>query len=221
MNIADILQNIEFVKKVLSNYIQTNLISSSVDEISWRNYRPGVFNNHYYPLEYQWLLDNGQYSILLRNGAFFQFYYKFDGKGLRYAKLALYPRPIPSFAKSDDITALAEKSFDMDDLSLSEYLMNVVEEIDQTNIVPPNTSHVRFDFDREVNSHEISQLQFGGVNEVRIPANFFPIPYSFVELMASALDGVDIHPHLPAGSHSINKVLRKLECDRLISLAHS
>lgn len=220
MKIADVLQSLELIKQSLSQNIQNDLVRHSKEEVSWIGYRHGIFKNQYYPLEYQWLLDNRQYSYLLSNGAFLQFYYCFDDEGLLSGRAALYPRPIPSNCTEEEIWEAAESSQDMDN-QFSEYLLNVVEEIEMTGIIPPNTSHIRFDYDRKATSHEQSHLQFGGINDIRIPSDFFPTPYAFIELISDAFDGLKINTPTHARAHSTNKALRDLVCGSIISLSHA
>ncbi len=220
MKIADVLQSLELAKQSLSQHIQNDLVSYSKEAVSWIGYRHGIFKNQYYPLEYQWLLDNRQYSYLLSNGAFLQFYYCFDDEGLLSGRAALYPRPIPSNCTEEEIWEAAESIQDMDG-HFSEYLLNVVEEIEMTGTIPPNTSHIRFDYDRKVTSHEPAHLQFGGINDIRIPSDFFPTPHAFIELISDAFSGLKFNISNQARAHSANKALRNLACERIINLSHA
>ncbi|MDQ5769628.1 DUF2290 domain-containing protein [Thiothrix subterranea] len=220
MRVADISQSLEFVKNLLSDCLQSDLVLSSDRLVSWRGYKCGIFKDQYYPVEYQWLIDHHQYSYLLRDGSFFQFYYEFGRDGLNKARAAFYPRPISSNCKKEDIYGVAEACLDANDESLSEYLLNIVEEIERTGIVPPNTSHVRFDFDKEVTSHEVSHLQFGGIGNLRIPSDFFPTPLAFVEFISDLITDCNMSFQPSARSHSVNKALRNLVCNRVIGLKH-
>lgn len=220
MNIADVVQSLELVKQSLADGIQVDRIAKSANEVSWFGYRAGIFKNQYYPIEYQWLIDNGQYSFLLKDGSFLQFYYCFDGQGLKSGCVALYPRPIPSKVTEEEIYLTTEAALDMEDDSLSEHLMNIVEEIEQNDMIPANTSHIRFDFDRKVKTHEVSHIQFGGFNEARLPADFFPVPYAFVELISNVFTGFTFSVKSGARSHASNKALRNLSYDSLVGLIH-
>jgi hypothetical protein len=221
MKHADVTQSIEHIRSALSAWIQADLVVISKQEISWRDYRTGVFSNEYYPLEYQWLLDHRQYSFLLRDSSFLQFYYAFDDAGILSARAALYPKPLSIKVSEDELFNAAEIAQDMEEQELSDHFLNVVEEMEKRSIYPSNTSHVRFDFDREVRSHSKAHIQFGGLNDVRIEADFVPMPYAFVEIIASAFQGFQLSHDAKAQAHSRNKALRKVEHGCLIHLAHT
>lgn len=221
MTLADVTQSIQHIRSSLTAWIQADLVVVSKSDISWVNYRPGIYSNEYYPLEYQWLLDNRQYSFLLRDGSFLQFYYAFDDEGLLSARAALYPKPLPSKIVEEDLFTVAEAAQDMEEYDLSDHLLNVVEEIEKNSKYPSNTSHVRFDYDRKVKSHSKAHIQFGGLNDVRVEADFVPMPYAFVETIASAFCGFQLLQDTHAQAHSRHKALRKVAHGCLIHLAHT
>ncbi len=220
MNLAEITQSINYVVTGLKNSIQLNLIKTNTNSVSWADYRAGIFKNTYYPLEYQWHLDNHQYSLILSDQSFFQFYYLFDSEGLKSARLAYYPKPISTVDSLDDHISAAESALYMEEEDLSNHLLNVVEEIENNSIYPSNTSHFRFDFDRGARSHEPAHLQFGGVNDIRLPANFFPLPYSFVHLVGSSFKQGKFTAEASAFSHSKGRQLVTENINCLIALTH-
>jgi len=221
MTLGDIAQSLNLTITALSGFIQANNVDRTPDQISWTGYKTGIFKDQYYPLEYQWLLDKRQYSLLLRDSSFLQFYYEFDAKGLLKARAAFYPRPIPSKGTAQELGEALDLAAEMEDESLFDHLMDVVEEIEKTQATPPNTSHVRFDFDRSATSHEVSHLQFGALGKLRVPADFFPTPYAFLKLIAGALENIPIGEDPPSRTHAENQALRNLKCNGMISLAHS
>lgn len=150
--------------------------------ISWYGYQPGMSRNAYYPMEYQRLLDNQQYSLLLSDGSFFQFYFLFVKQDLAAARLAYYPRPLSTDETQEDMFSSAEEALDREDVTLYEHLYNWVELMDVGITSPANTSHIRFDYDPTAGSHSSSHLQFGAIQKFRIPADFVPQPLAFVEL---------------------------------------
>lgn len=222
MNFNKACQGLNFVKKHLSNIIQvdnTSIIRSD-KTISWNNKKPGIHKNNYYPLEYQYILDSQQYSFLLYDSSFFQFYYHFDSDDTLYhARLAYYPRPINSKDSYKELFDEAENALERDDYNLSEHLYNITELIEIKKQHPSNTSHIRFDFDKKVQSHSESHIQFSGIQELRIPANFFPLPLSFVQLCESIYLDKNLRLNKKDLQFDRNNILKSLnDIDQIISL---
>lgn len=195
-------------------------INQDAKNITWANRIPGIENNAYYPFEYQFCVDNQQYSVLLTDGSFFQFFYDFSADGeLEAARLAYYPCPIPTTADADELIIGAENAVDREDDFLFQYLYNWVDILEATRKGPVNTSHVRFDYDKRTTAHEPAHMQFGGINNLRLPASFYPLPYAFVELISSIIDncGVCSAPHL---GHARNNFLPLPEVLGIISLSN-
>jgi hypothetical protein len=165
-------------------------ISSGNKHISWQGRKSGIQKNVYYPLEYQYLLDNQQYSLLLSDGSFFQFFFQFSQSDkLKSARLAYYPRPVKTIDLSEDLLAAAESALERNDDEFYEHLYNWVELLETDIGNPANTSHLRFDFDEAVNTHCKSHIQFGAVQELRIPSDFYPQPIAFIQLCGSMISG--------------------------------
>lgn len=185
--------------------------------ITWLDRQTGIQKGVYYPLEYQFLVDRQQYSLLLADGSFFQFFYRFDANDLlQEARLAFYPRPISTAEEAQELMGAAEAALDRDDEMLYEHLYNWTELMEQSR-APSNTSHLRFDFDRGATAHSQSHLQFGGVQELRVAADFYPQPLAFVQLCEGLLKGVD--PLNPAGlGFERNNCLRLARWPQVISL---
>lgn len=174
----------ENIRKYLSKIIQADMIcyETKAKTISWSGREPGVLSNTYYPLEYQKLIDRRQYSILLSDLSFFQFYYRFDdNEKLLSARLCFYPSPAP--LESQDLEDIREAILYSDPLEHDDYIYNHIERLEEFEIEPVNTSHIRFDYDSSATSHEPSHMQFSGVNELRLPANFYPLPTTFIEMV--------------------------------------
>lgn len=185
MNYAMAKQAVLNAKDFLKAITQVDCIScqSQSKTITWSGRKPGILKNVYYPIEYQYLLDNHQYSLLLSNGSFFQFFYEFDQNDtLHKAKLAFYPKPISTSDTVQTLSDAANDALDRDDEILFDHIFNWVEYMEIENKSPSNTSHVRFDYDKEVTSHSKSHIQFSGVQEFRVPAEFYPLPLTFIEL---------------------------------------
>lgn len=217
MNNSDVRQSLNYVVELLSPVIQLNLIEYDAGLISWRNRQPGIYNKIYYPLEYQKLVDKQQYSIILKDGSFFQFYYFFDRKTLTSAKLAFYPVPIGCESNIDELLDVADTALEREDESLFQHLYNWNDLLTAGKHYPINTSHIRFDYDTSAQTHEPSHLQFGGINQLRLPADFFPLPYAFVHLVSQLIEGC-VEPITHHVNHAINNKLPLNATNSIISM---
>lgn len=192
MNFSLVQQSLNHVEALLKPVTQQKLIEFKEREkvISWTNRKPGIYNEVYYPIEYQCVIDARQYSLLLRDGDFFQFFYEFDAKtgNLKKAKLAFYPSPIDCRNSLDDLNEAAEFAFDHNE-ELYNHLDNWISLLEIKKYFPANTSQVRFDYDSTVTTHEKAHLQFSSVNKLRLPADFFPLPYAFVLMVSDLING--------------------------------
>lgn len=197
MNFARLLQGVNNVTTFLNQMglIQINniVIDRNRKLVSWSNYQPGVMRNSGYPLEYQFLIDNQQYSYLLRDGSFIQLYFEFDDKDcLILGKQAFYPRPIPIRDQEDILWQAADEAADRGDDDVSKYLLNWLEMMElQPSFFPANTSHLRFDYDSKVTVHCKSHLQLGAIQEFRLPADFFPQPMAFIQLCQCMIPDIE------------------------------
>ena len=176
MRFAKTCQGLENAISHLTGIIQTNLVikNTQTKTISWIGRKPGIIKGVYYPLEYQFLLDTQQYSLLLSDGSFFQFYYSFDASDkLEKACLTYYPRPISTRDTVDELLDAAEEAIERDDEQLYEHLYNWTELLEIKQKAPSNTAHIRFDFDRDVTSHCQSHIQFSGIQELSITHKYY------------------------------------------------
>lgn len=192
MRFAQAQQGLNNASTFLAQATQVNNIQVIGREktISWIGRKPGIIKGSYYPLEYQYLLDTHQYSILLSDGSFFQFYYQFDEEEvLKSARLAFYPKPLSTKDNIDQLIDAADGALEKDDQELYEHLYNWTELMEIKDITPSNTSHIRFDYDHSATSHSPSHLQLGGIHEFRVSANYFPQPLAFVQLCEMSYSG--------------------------------
>jgi hypothetical protein len=221
MNYALACQGLMHALSLLSGITQVDNTTTSTPNryIGWSGRKPGIQKNVYYPIEYQYLLDTQQYSVLLRDSSFFQFFFQFDASDkLSSARLAYYPRPVNTLHENDDLLKAADDALDRQDEELYNHLFNWVELLETDIGKPANTSHVRFDYDSKVLVHSKSHLQFGAIQEFRLPSNNFPLPIAFVELCSSIIAGT---PQIPA-SHLVfarNHKLGLLSNEVLICLS--
>ncbi|RNI27166.1 DUF2290 domain-containing protein [Rufibacter immobilis] len=110
----NILQNIELAKKSFSKYIITTNINSTDFSISWPNYNPGIFKTMY-AKEYEHLVNNRQYTFLLKNErGFIQFYYSFcqNTGNIKKIKMAYYPYPVKLRSIDESIDSFFNDSDD-------------------------------------------------------------------------------------------------------------
>jgi len=196
-SLAAVRQGLEYAKNVLRPVLQVDrsLVDVGAQVVTWPNRVRGINRDAYYPLEYQFLLDRAQYSFLLTDSSFLQVYYQFEGAVLRAARLAYYPRPMRLNARAEDFLAGAESFWDVDEV-MGDHLYNWYEAIEERRDLPLNTSHLRFDYDADVISHSKSHLQYGAIQDIRVSADHFPMPVSFIEAVADclalSLDGVSV-----------------------------
>jgi len=138
---------------------------------------PGIPSALVYAAEYQRLIDEKQFSFLLVDKSFFQFFFRFSNGNVVSARLAYYPAPVKISGAMDDIAEMAEKS----GVDLLEELYFGAESWKERGIDVVNTSHLRLDYDPQVKSHSPCHIQFGGINEIRIPSVELINPFVFFE----------------------------------------
>lgn len=223
MKYSSVSQNIQYACDILAPVTQRMNVEKRTAEriITYAGRLPGIMNRTYYPLEYQFLIDRQQYSLLLSDGSFFQFYYAFNARDkLDAARLAFYPPPISTQEDGVDLLDAAEKSAELNDDFLFDHLNSCVELIDALKIYPANTGHFRFDYDPSAGgAHAISHVQFSGVNNLRLPASFFPMPSAFIAMVASGVKELPLLTDACIG-HAKNNFLRLDAGDELIYLRH-
>ena len=121
MTFININSDISLIKECYKDLILDTLVDSENDVISWKNYSPGV-SKKMYAREFEDLKNNRQYSFLLKNKGFIQFYYDFRNGKLNKAKLAYYPYPVvlkesmenvEEYYDTTDDTVLGEYYFDL------------------------------------------------------------------------------------------------------------
>lgn len=175
--------------------------------ISWSNYIPGVPNALAYAAEYQRLIDKKQFSFLLMDKSFFQFFFAFTEGHVTSAKLAYYPAPVKISGAMEDIIEAAE----MSGIDLLEELYWGAENWLERGIDIVNTSHIRLDYDSEVTSHCPCHIQFGGVNEFRIPSTGLINPFVFFEWVCKNIGMDDLKDvvHRAAYRRSVQYHLRR------------
>lgn len=190
--------------------------------ISWRGRKPGIVKGLYYPLEYQFLIDSHQYSLLLEDGSFFQFFYSFNQEDrLISARLAFYPRPVPTTDLQNELLDAAEQAMEHGNDELYEHLYNWTELMEVKGQNPSNTSHIRFDYDEKAKSHSPSHLQLSGLQELRLSANYFPQPLAFIQLCEASLPCLEPLTEAEIGFEKNHSLLLKRPSNLICLAWHS
>lgn len=181
MNITAIDESLKFINEQYSDILLTSNYINTKNKITWQTYKKGIYNRILYSKEYEMLLNERQYSFLLKDKSFFQFYYEFENDELNKAKLCYYPYPLNNNESDIELLEYLEES-GSELLDIYYYGFN---ELLQHGIKSTNTSHIRFDYDKNVKSHSKSHIQYSGVNNVRIPMMHVFIPIIFFDFIVS------------------------------------
>ena len=170
--------SINNIEKCFSKLFLTTNTLTTCSSISWNGYKPGIIKGISYPREYQILLDSRQYSYLLQDGSFFQFYFDFDSNGdLSKSRLAYYPIPKIIGETLEDILEYEETANPW----LKDVYSEMALEMEYNSGQLSANSHIRFDFDSKVVTHSKAHLQFGGINCFRITSSVLVLPLIFME----------------------------------------
>ncbi|WP_213385133.1 DUF2290 domain-containing protein [Acinetobacter pittii] len=176
MRVRQINQSLKNIESIFSKIILGSNYQQHGNCISWRNYRSGILKNLSYPREYQILLDHFQYSFLLKDNSFIQFYYEFDDEdNLISCRLAYYPVPKFSDECIEDFETYSETCNEW----LAEFYYEIMLDMLQNERPFFNNSHLRFDYDKNVTSHSKCHLQFGGINDFRLTSKYIVSPFCF------------------------------------------
>jgi hypothetical protein len=222
MRFAQLSQGIRHLTDEMRSVTQANRIAIDQEKrlVTWRGHRSGIRSNAYYPMEFQFMLDTQQYSLLLSDQSFFQFYYQFDDEDvLLKARLAYYPVPTNLNITQEEIIEGAEAALEKEEGDIFNHLYNLSELMELHSISPVNTSHVRFDYDSKCETHEPAHIQYGGLNDLRLPADFVPQPLAFVELVHPLLNREDVIDPARLG-HARNNYLGLERCEKIIVIGH-
>lgn len=92
-NISHFQFAIESISTVFNSIIIDNLVVYNGNICTWENYIGGL-SRLFYITEFQQCFDKKQYTFLLNDGSFFQFFAKFDKDGVVHSRLAYYPYPV-------------------------------------------------------------------------------------------------------------------------------
>lgn len=212
MKIDSVKDDIKLIKEHFKLVLIDVQQDFGVDYISWPNYISGI-SKKLYAKEYEFLKSKRQYSFLLENKGLIQLNYNYKDNILKKVRLAYYPYPIKVkedyneldeyYVNSDDVTvgefyydlgvianatvgitngsSLAEEEVNYKDVGKSE--LDVLEENFNLKYLLTNTSHIRFDYDHDVKSHNKFEIQYSSINSIRIPSNKLLSPFLFMDFI--------------------------------------
>ncbi|CAJ1865497.1 DUF2290 domain-containing protein [Aeromonas jandaei] len=187
MDIQHVCNSLAVLSDVFSSFILTSNYCRNGDSLSWGQYKKGISNNILYSKEYENLLNDRQYSILMIDKSFFQFYYDFEGRTLKKMKLCYYPYPI---SVQEDSEQLEHYYVESGTERLELYYSSLMT-LSDAGIMATNNSHIRADYDHKVTSHSKSHVQYSGINNFRMPFSKIVDPLMFFKFIYSNVDGCD------------------------------
>lgn len=183
MNIDHLKASLSAINDCCSKLLLTSNYCRLGDCLTWNNYKSGIYNKILYAKEYEMLIENRQYSFLLLDKSFLQFYYEFKEGVLLKAKLCYYPFPISNREDSEQL----EEYFCESGTDLLDTYYYGLRELSAIGIVSSNNSHFRLDYDASVETHAKAHAQYSGVNDLRVPLNYLLDPMLFFDFIVSAL----------------------------------
>ncbi len=176
MNLNFIEDNFEDIYKFYKDDILETNYKIIDNNMSWVNYKKGIFKENYL-IEFEKLKNDYQYSFLVKDGAFFQFYYEFKNNILQKAKLSFYP--LPKKTRSPEDLDL-EMMYDLNE-DIQNDICKIIDCDEDLKLT--NTSHIRIDFDNKVESHSKCEMQLGCIKNLRIPSKFLITPFLFFDFI--------------------------------------
>lgn len=156
--------------KIFSDCRLTEYSTSKLSVISWHNYKSGISKRNYLQI-FRDLVSTRQYTYLFSDSSMIQYYYEFNHNIVQKAKLAYFP--IPSICNETCQQDL------LDYIENYEYDESEAYELLEQNSLLTNTSHIRIDYDKNVTSHDICEVQIDSIKEIRIPCEVLINPVYF------------------------------------------
>ena len=212
VNPSDVHQDLKLTAHTFRSLILSTNFMRDGSAVTWGGYLSGINGTVHYVEEYDALVNERQYSLLLKDGAFIQAYFRYDEVGLSKGKLAFYPKPMIC---STEVAALEERYIEAGDAELErvyDILMEASGDCAAGALRLTNASHFRIDFDRDVKVHSKCHIQFGGINNLRIPLEKMPTPFVFVDFIVSNLFVSEYalirrrEPHVSANVRSLREM---------------
>ena len=183
MNVQVVTRSFADINKCFSKILLDSNTEFTNNAISWMNYQPGIDKGFAYAAVYQRLIDKRQYSFLLHDNSFFQFYFEWENQELAKAKLAFYPTPVKISGALDSLLESAESC----GVDLMEEIYFGAEAWVSRGIDIVNTSYLRLDYDKDVTAHAKCHIQIASINELRITSKYLLNPFNFFTWIAEHL----------------------------------
>jgi hypothetical protein len=185
------------INNCFSKVILDSNINIAPNLTSWSNYEKGIYKGIVYAALYQKLLDKRQYTFLLEDNSFFQFFFEWNGNELIKARLAFYPTPVKISGALENLLESAELS----GVDLIEEMYFGAEAWFERGIDIVNTSSLRVDYDSSVTSHVKCHIQLESINELRITSKHLLNPFIFFTWIISHLNLKDYDAILAGHSY--------------------
>lgn len=186
MNIREYIRELDVISQEMSDIVLNSNYCQVGSTVSWGDYRTGIPSGVNYLSHYRRVVDERQYSFLLAGGHAIQFYCEWDGGRIASGKQAIYPAPYVINGWEDEWPDF--------ELTEEELLSDPDPESDSVDKTIRATcwSHIRFDYDSKVESHDVSHLQHSAMNDFRVPCSKILPPFTFM-MMAIQLLHRDYH----------------------------
>lgn len=159
--------------------------------LGWQGYERGI-SKLFYVQDYRNLVTDRQFSCALKENdglqnqatkGLLQIIYDFDAGKLSKVRLAFYPQPIVVKAEYIENEDFTDRNSEQELQTVYDVLSVLVGyKFDFTN-----TTHIRIDYDAEVTAHSKTHIQISGINDLRIPINFIPLPFHFIDFLVKHL----------------------------------
>lgn len=213
MKIKDIIEDIGLVRHHFSDLIIERNQEVTDCTVAWKNYIPGISKKLYAKEYEYLRKENQYSFMLINKGLIQYFYeYKnnilFKARLAYYP----YPimvkdnyEDLESYFFSEEDLTVAEYYYDLGNIAnaqlgikmkdeTSNIEMNIAEKVGKSEIevleenfnlkyLLTNTSHIRFDFDKKVNSHNLFEIQYSSLNSIRIPSCKIISPLLFMDFI--------------------------------------
>lgn len=184
MKIGSVLENLHLTRSLFKGIIQDKNYEQITDVlISWKNYIPGI-PDLIYTREYESLVAKRQFTFLLIDDSIVQAVYKFDKRGeISVIRLAYYPRPELKKLRLEEVDSYYDDS--INDYFKEQYFLMF--DIISSDFKVTNSNHFRIDYNSVHESHCKNHLQFGSINDIRLPVDNLILPFTFIDFIAKNL----------------------------------
>lgn len=182
MQINNVFSNIEAAYEIFKDFILDKNYSQRINEVGWPNYRPGI-SKKVYARQYEDLITDRKFTFLLKDGSAIQIYYNYDDRSLKKVRLAYYPVPKTIFIKPEEVDTYYNETYN--EILEAHYML--LHDLMGHGVSVSNTTHVRFDYDRDVASHSVNHFQVDGIQELRIPFKHIITPFHFIDFLVRSI----------------------------------